>query len=143
MKQEKLSPILMLLFLGMMAISFTACSSDDEEDDGSQRYKNQIIGTWYCDYLSYRFESGGTGWYNSNSGDVIADFKYIIEGQGVQMHQFTYVNTATGSIWKGEDKYASYNPEENTMRIEGRIFTRQKPKPATPTEEPQDTVVTE
>ena len=68
MKQEKLFTILMLLFLGMMAISFTACSSsDDEEDDGSQRYKNQISGTWYGDHVSYEFESDGTGWCNSDS----------------------------------------------------------------------------
>lgn len=144
MKQEKLFTILMLLFLGMMAISFTACSSsDNEEDDGSQRYKRQIIGTWYCDRVSYVFESDGTGWCNSDSWDVIANFKYTIEGQGVQMHQFTYVNTTTGSLWYGEDQNASYNPEQNTMRIEGRIFTRQKPTHKPTTEEPVDTVVTE
>ncbi len=107
MKQEKLFTILMLLFLGMMAISFTACSSsDNEEDDGSQRYKRQIIGTWYSDRVSYVFESDGTGWCNSDSWDVIANFKYTIEGQGVQMHQFTYVNTTTGSLWYGEDQSA-------------------------------------
>lgn len=89
------------------------------------------------------FESDGTGWCNSDSWDVIANFKYTIEGQGVQMHQFTYVNTTTGSLWYGEDQSASYNPEQNTMRIEGRIFTRQKPTHKPPTEEPVDTVVTE
>ena len=72
MKQEKLFTILMLLFLSMMAISFTACSSsDNEEDDGSQRYKNQIIGTWYCDHVSYVFESDGTGWYNRDRKSVV------------------------------------------------------------------------
>ena len=144
MKHTKLFSILMLLFLGMMAISFTACSSSDDDVDPTQRYRSHILGEWYCDNIEYRFESDGTGW--RNCGDIIADFKYTIEGQGVSMRLFTYVNTATGSIWKDDDgDDAVYNPEQNTMRIEGRIFTRTKPtpKPATPTEEPVDTVVTE
>ena len=144
MKHTKLFSILMLLFLGMMAISFTACSSSDDDVDPTQRYRSHILGEWYCDNIEYRFESDGTGW--RNCGDIIADFKYTIYGQGVSMRLFTYVNTATGSIWKDDDgDDAVYNPEQNTMRIEGRIFTRQKPttKPTTPTEEPADTVVTE
>lgn len=144
MKHTKLFSILMLFFLGMMAISFSACSSSDDDVDPTQRYRSRILGEWYCDNIEYRFESDGTGW--RNCGDIIADFKYTIYGQGVSMRLFTYVNTATGSIWKddeGDD--AVYNPEQNTMRIEGRIFTRNKPtpKPTTPTEEPADTVVTE
>lgn len=134
----------MLLFLGMMAMSLTACSSSSDNDDDvgpTQQYGSRILGEWYCDNISYRFESDGTGW--RNCGDIIADFKYTVEGQGISMRLFTYVNTATGSIWKddeGED--ASYDPEQNTMRIEGRIFTRTKPTPK-PGEEPADTVVTE
>lgn len=144
MKHTKLFSILMLFFLGMMAISFSACSSSDDDVDPTQRYRSHILGEWYCDNIEYRFESDGTGW--RNCGDIIADFKYTIYGQGVSMRLFTYVNTATGSIWKddeGDD--AVYNPEQNTMRIEGRIFTRNKPtpNPTTPTEEPVDTVVTE
>lgn len=141
MKQARLFSILMLVLVGMMAISFTACSSSDDDVDPTQRYRSHILGEWYCDNIEYRFESDGTGW--RNCGDIIADFKYTIEGQGVSMRLFTYVNTATGSIWKddeGED--ASYDPEQNTMRIEGRIFTRTKPTPK-PGEEPADTVVAE
>ena len=126
----------MLALVGMMVMSLTACSSDDDTDP-TQRYRSQILGERYCDNIEYRFESDGTGW--RNCGDIIADFKYTIYGQGVSMRLFTYVNTATGSIWKddeGED--ASYDPEQNILRIEGYIFTREKPE-----EEPTDTAVTD
>ena len=121
---KKLSSILMLVFLGMMAISFTACSSDDDVDP-TQQYRNDILGGWYYNEVEYWFSDDGTGEYDC--GDVFGSFHYTVEGTDVQMRLFKYMNTATGSIWDGEDKYAHYDPEKNTLRIDGRTFTRDRP----------------
>ena len=129
----------MLVLMSMMVISFTACSSDDDDVDPTQQYKDDILGGWYYDDYEYWFSSGGTGEYRCE--DIMGDFHYTVDGQGIQMRQFTYWNSATGSIWDGEDMNAYYNPEKNTLYIDGKTFTRNKP--SKPAEDPVDSVATE
>lgn len=62
--------------------------------------------------------------------------------KGAQMRRFTYWDNTTHAVWKGEDMSAFYEPEQNTLRINGKIFTRNKPTEK-PTEEPADSVATE
>lgn len=129
----------MLVLVGMMTINFTACSSDDDVDP-TQQYRNDILGGWYYDEVEYWFSDDGTGEYSC--GDVFGSFRYTVEGQGVQMRLFKYMNIATGSIWEGENMDAHYDPEKNTLRIDGRIFTRDRSTPK-PAESPVDSVATE
>ena len=138
MKQTKLFSILMLVLMSMMAISFTACSSNDDVDP-TQQYRDDILGGWYYDDYEYWFKDDGTGEYSCQ--DIFGSFHYTVEGQGIQMRLFKYMNIATGRIWEGENKDAYYDPEKNTLRIDGKTFTRDKP--SKPAEDPVDSVVAE
>lgn len=131
----------MLLLVGVLAIGLTSCGgSDDNEDNGTQGYASAILGAWYYDGIEYLFLADSTGRYRCE--DIGGDFRYTVEGQGIQMRHFTYWNSTTHTVWKGEDTSASYDPEQNTLRIDGRTFTRTKPSPK-PGEEPADSVVAE
>ena len=130
----------MLLLVGVLAIGLTSCGgSDDNDDNGTQGYASAILGAWYYDDYEYWFSAGGTGEYRCE--DIMGDFHYTVEGQVVWMRQFTYWDNTTHSVWKGEDMHAFYDPEKNTLYIDGKIYTRTKPKPK-PGEEPVDSVVT-
>lgn len=140
MKHARLFSILMLVLAGLMAMSLTACSGNSDDDvDPTQQYKNRIIGYWYSSSGSaYCFSEGGTGYYRS--GDVGGDFHWTMTGLQIDMTKVVFYTPY--SVWHAEPMSAIYDPDVNTLRIDGRIFTRTKPTPK-PGEEPADSVATD
>lgn len=111
--------LIVALLLSVFTLSLTACGDDDS---GS----GKIVGKWVLDDSYYRFDSNGTGKYHSG-GDVWADFGYNTQGGsdgGTVFIRATYVNDKTHGVWK--DEYSgSYDTKERTLRIKGKIYTRQ------------------
>lgn len=113
-----------IILMSVMAIGFTSCSKDDdEENDGTPSYEQKIIGTWVYRNMSYRFDDGGTGWYHAGD-DISGDFRYTMTGISFKMN-ITLFNSTYHNVWHYETT-GSYNPEQDNIRIDGNVFTRQK-----------------
>lgn len=74
MKTKKISSIFMFLFISVLSIVFTACSSSD--DDDSSKITSPIVGVWKTSYYTTKtggeliFKSDGTYYLNLTTSGV-------------------------------------------------------------------------
>lgn len=103
----------------MFTLSIAACSSDDDSSS------NSIVGKWVLDNSYYRFDSDGTGMYDSG-GDTWGDFKYNTqsgtEGGSVYI-RITYTNSKSQNVWRDEFS-GSYNTKEGKLWINGKTYIK-------------------
>lgn len=126
MKTNKFFTAIMLIFACAMAIGFTSCRDDDDDNGSSSTYQKLYSGTWVNGNYSYNFGSAGKGFYHIGTS-TSADFKYTIEGTSVTMTNFTYVNSDYGDVWHEDGiKHGSYDPDNDTFRADGKVYTRKK-----------------
>ena len=133
----------MLALVSMMAVSLTACSSSDDDVDPTQQYRSRVLGEWFRGDSAYWFSEDGTGYYAADgkdyysNEDVLGEFHWTITDLQIDITKMTIHNSYR--VWYPNPIGARYDPETNTLCIDGKIFTRNAPAPK-PREEPTDTV---
>ncbi len=122
---------LMLLF-AMLSVSFVACSDDKDEAQTSSNQK-KIIGVWELTNYGYgmssnwkyvRFDSDGTGYYDSNPDGVLnpsqtlpelvwsftenGNTLIVVGGDGYYTYSFEKFEFLQNGSWMGVDNGTTY-----------------------------------
>ena len=106
--------LLQFLFISVLALGFSACGGDSDDEGGS--YSSSIVGRWQYSNTAFVFNSDKTGYHETDLRS---------EGWGVTKSRFTWVQTdihllltydGSGSHAKGDFVYI-YTLDKNILTV--------------------------
>jgi hypothetical protein len=123
--------ILPFLMVALVSMTFTACSSDDDDETGND---NVLVGSWYGSISDYKstltFNRNGKGkdeWSNRVDGVVkkgVEEFNYAIvyynEGLGEGMIRVVY----TAGMMSGNSYNQEFTVSGNKLYYDGLTWTK-------------------